>query len=300
MKGAMWVAMVLFLLLASVRSSSRDDEKKMVAIVMAGHARTYNLTAESWRQRLVLKNPDYAFWFFGLSYSTGERKPALRSTVKAPPIEKKITVDILQKTYEPVVGDARRVVVRVISEEAAEKELLPLKIQRMDRRRLFKTHDKQRKRLSLMFAMVAEAYRAVRAYERLQKRRFDFILKARFDLKLMNDFILKPDFFIDPPTKFLPIVVPLEMAAGPSHFSPKQLSTRPCDLIGSQRPTWVQDHVAYGGSRAMEFYCNGTAKAVFAGPQKRQTRPEIILARALKVRRIQVKCDSSIRYTILR
>mmetsp|Transcript_15847 Transcript_15847/g.51720 ORF Transcript_15847/g.51720 Transcript_15847/m.51720 type:complete len:303 (-) Transcript_15847:56-964(-) len=285
------------------RGAAQSQER--VAVVMAGHARTYNLTAESWRRMLVLANPRCEFWIFALSYDTGERKAALRSSVKAEPLTKTVTPDILRETYGPVVGSAKRVVVKVISESVAERKL-PSRLRGGRRRRiLFKTHDKQRKRLSLMFTMVAEAFGMVRHAERRWKRRFDYVVKSRFDLELLANFVLAPDKLSMPTTKkqqkaMTPVVVPLEMASGPSHLSPKQIRTRPCDEGGRQTPHWVQDHIAWGTSRAMEFYCNGTARAVLAGTQKRETRPELILAKALKARGIAVKCDPSIRYTILR
>lgn len=271
--------------------------EKRVAIVMAGHARTYNLTAMSWRQKLVRANPSYDFWLYALSYTTGERKAPLRSTVKAPPLSEKITVEILQATYGNVVG-SERVIARVVSEKQAQK-FLPAKLR--SSRKLINTHNKQRSRISMMFTMVSEAFSMVRQTERSWKRRFDIVIKARFDLQLLADFILTTaKVAADPQKTDLPVVVPLEMALGPSHLSPKQIRTRPCNDQGTQRPHWVQDHIAWSTSRAMEFYCNGTARAVLAGTQKRQVRPELILATALKNRRIIVKCDPSIRYTILR
>lgn len=261
---------------------------KEVALLMAGHARTYELTAPSLKSRLIDKN-NMQFSVFAIAYTSGERKPSLHSKEVAAPIEEVITVDILRRTYASLVP-ADRLVCRVITENDVAKRLPSRLRSPKDNPR-----DRQRSRISAMFRMIAVAHDMVRTHERSVKRRFDVVIKFRFDLKILDDFVLRPDLVTDQA-----VVVPERMDHGPSHFSPNQLRTRPCDIHGHKRPTWVQDHVAYGSSRAMELFCNGTARHVAAGPRKRQTQPEFVLATSLLKRKLAVKCDPSIHYTILR
>mmetsp|Transcript_23184 Transcript_23184/g.30003 ORF Transcript_23184/g.30003 Transcript_23184/m.30003 type:complete len:271 (-) Transcript_23184:109-921(-) len=269
-----------------------------------------NITADTLREFLILANPDFEWRIFALAYQSGERKAALKSTVKAEPLVRKVTQAALIECYATVLGDPALVHARVIHENEILK-LIPSRLRNAGRHLVSSTHDKQRRRLSMMFRMVSETYAMARQFERKVKQRFDVVVKLRFDLKLLNSFLIRSERLIRPESKLLekrkgfktppwPLVVPVQMAFGPSHLSPKQIRTRPCDEFGIKRPHWVQDHIAYGMSKAMEFYTNGTARHVIAGPQKREVRPELILAHALKERNIQVKCDPTILYTIWR
>lgn len=258
------------------------SEKTKVAIMLSGHARTYNMTAPSLRSMLVDANLYSEFSLFALAYSTGTRKKALRSTYQPVALTKHVTVAILRECYEQVVP-RDRLFVKVVDEKEFSKKLSSKGIK-----------NSRRFRISVMFRMIASTYDLVRAHEKRNKERFGIVLRLRFDLDLLDVFLLRP--LPDPKM----VVVPKQMAKGPSHFVPTQLRTRPCDSEGKARPTWVQDHVAYASSRAMETFSNGTARHVIAGPRKRQTQPEVILASSLKAKRLKVACDASIVYTILR
>jgi len=165
---------------------------------------------------------------------------------------------------------------------------------------------KHRFRLSMIFRMIANAYQYMHKIERERNQLFNVVIKLRFDLIFLNPFIIRLDFCcagseIKPPYT---IVVPKNFTSGSSHLSPKQIKTRPCDSQGSLRPTWVQDHMAYGTSLAMALYANGTDQymrlhaASFFSPSLHNA--EVILANVLKTYSISVKCDPAIKYTILR
>ena len=88
-------------------------------------------------------------------------------------------------------------------------------------------------------------------------------------------------------------VVPGRMQPGPAAM---HLGTN----CGGGR-LWVQDHVAYGGRGAMRAYFVDTyEKYDRGGRPPRQKQVEAHLASVLKQKGVSVKCDTSIKYTIVR
>lgn len=156
----------------------------------------------------------------------------------------------------------------------------------------------RRLRISMMFRTIAEAHTMVKAQEVASRQPFALIVKLRFDLKLLAPFALKAECF-ESAKKQLSVVVPTQMDRGPSHLSPRHIRTRPCNKNGTDRPTWMQDHIAYGPSSAMSYYLNGTDMFMRAGARG-MASPEVILAHFMERSKVLIKCDNSIRYTIIR
>lgn len=227
-------------ILRYVDANQSAPNKKTVAILLTGHARTFNLTAPTLRSMLVDVNSQFDFFVFALAYRNGQRKPTLTSNLQPPVLTNYITPKILRATYKQVVP-LDRLTVHVVSERAVEK-LLPkqLRSPSEDASR----HEKARAMISMMFRMISSAHSMVRDYEVNYRRRFDVILKLRFDLALLRAFILKPALVAPnrtaPQSKhlWLPIVVPEKMAPGDSQYLLNQLRTRPCDIDGLLKPRW--------------------------------------------------------------
>lgn len=190
---------------------------KAVAILMAGHPRTYNVTAPTLRAMVIEANIDVDFHIFALAYTgTGATPRTLRAA------------------YGEVVP-MDRLGLRFVPDKAVEKLLpkplrsLPVHATRRDRARSW---------ISSMFGAVAAVHAMARAHELHYGRRFDAILKLRFDLSILRPFVLNFDLVRATGNGWLPVVVPARMAPGNSNLLLRQLRTRPCDLDGRLRPTW--------------------------------------------------------------
>lgn len=234
-------------ILRNVDANQSATNKKKVAIILTGHARTFNLTAPTLRSMLVDVNSQFDFFVFALAYRNGERKPAITSSLQPLELTNYVTPKILRATYKQVVP-LDRLNVHVVSERAVER-LLPKRLRSPseDANR----HDKARAMISMMFRMISSAHSMVRDYEVKYRRRFDVILKLRFDLAILRAFILKPALVapnrtvLQSKNTWLPIVVPERMASGPSQFLLSQLRTRPCDIDGFLTPHWcaIRNHL---------------------------------------------------------
>lgn len=244
-----------------------------VAVILVGHARTYDLTAKSVREKLIGANPTMDFTVFALAYSKRDRKRGADRS-KHTRMAGTVSAARIREKYPKVIA-------RVL-DESEIKQRLPWRL--TPNASYLNQH---RFRIAMMFRMIAEAHSMI-------PQGFDIILKMRFDLKIFVPFIIRPELVED-----LSIVVPEHMQRGPSGLSPGQIRTRPCNFQGSKTPEWVQDHIAYGAPRAMRYFCNGTDTFMRSGAGGLAS-PEVVLATYMNMRHVNVKCDPSIKYTIIR
>ncbi|KAJ8607754.1 hypothetical protein CTAYLR_008600 [Chrysophaeum taylorii] len=279
------------MLVSSGWPQARAEPKRDCAVILAGHARTYDLTAKSVRENLIAANQEWwNFSVFALTYSLRDRKRGGDKSVhtRMGRNVSDVTAARVRDKYFNIPED--QIHARVV-DEIFVKRMLPPSI----RLKANSTYTQQhRLRVSMMFRMVAEAFEMVVEHERRANRSFALVVKLRFDLKILRPFVL------DARHRGAIIVVPRRMDRGPSGLSPAQIRTRPCDVNGTEQPKWMQDHIAYGPSRVMALYCNGTDLYVRHSGTRGSTTPEHILATWMRRHRIQVLCDPTIRYTILR
>ena len=247
------------------------------AVMLTGHARTYDLTASSLRERVIKENADFEFWIFALTYSD-------RDKVRGHDVSKHTRLDKpgptkedLERTYGP------RVIAKIVDEAFIAQQVRP----RTNRHKF---------RVSMMFKLIACAFSMVRTFERRMRQPFSVVLKLRFDLKLLTPFRLR----VHPAADGHRLIVPHHMDSGPSRLAPSQIRTRPCDALGRQRPTWLQDHLAYGNSASMALYANGTDLFAELHALKIYGNAVVILASFMAAMNVSVFCDPSLRYTILR
>ena len=98
----------------------------------------------------------------------------------------------------------------------------------------------------------------------------------------------------------LSIVVPRKMLAGNSRLRTSSFQTRPCSSSGNKTPGWLQDHIAYGDTRSMQFFLRGASRFQLRADVSHMFNPEKILARFVKSAYIRVHCDDNVKYTIVR
>ena len=242
-------------------------KKKRVALLMAGNVRTHDSCAPSIRKHLLehTYNDRWRFEIVALAYKERFGKAIHRDAVSKTWTRGKDVTDLdIRKHYTTWPCH-----VKIVDEEAVKKSI----------KRPPSPHFA---RFTYMFRMLRDTYIFMDSLGT-----FDGVVRFRFDLKLLAPFKLHNFECANC------VVVPGRMQPGPAAM---HLGTN----CGGGR-LWVQDHVAYGGRNAMRAYFVDTyEKYDRGGRPPRQKQVEAHLASVLKEKGVSVKCDTSIKYTIVR
>ena len=250
-------------------ADNRHRPKKMrVALLMAGNVRTHDQCAPSIRKHLLEHkyNDRWRFEVVALAYEErfghAIHKDAVSKTWKPGEVVKDVDI---RKHYL-----AWPCHVKIVTAESVEKS-----IKKTPSSPMFT-------RFTYMFRMLRDTYMFMDSLGP-----FDGVVRFRFDLKLLAPFKLHNFECANC------VVVPGRMQPGPAAMA---LGTN----CGGDR-LWVQDHVAYGGRNAMRaYYVDTYEKYDRGGRPPRQHSVEAHLASVLKEKGVAVKCDTSIKYTIVR
>ena len=267
-----------------------------VALLLTGHARTFEKTSQSIHQNLIRANPQMSFAVFIATYNERDTKtngmkhhtnPA--DTVGHLNVSHAVTEHELISRYAPLPVHVS------IHKEQEVMDLLPSKFKRAPGAHFSAVQYRKRRTLAA-FRLIYEGYKMVlRATKHHEP--FDLVIKLRLDCWLSNGWPLKG--FISRLKDKQAIVMPAKLQFGDHHYRPEQLKTKPCDKDGGKTPTWVSDHVAFGPMSSMRWYA-----AEMTGSDGNcldsQGRPEVTLANFLKRKKVQVWCDPTILYTIKR
>ena len=243
-------------------------KKKRVALLMAGNVRTHDSCAPSIRKHLLEQkyNDKWRFEIVALAYKERFGKAIHKDAVSKTWTQGKDVTDLdIRRHYMTWPCH-----VKIVDEEAVKKSI---------KKPPASPHFA---RFTYMFRMLRDTYVFMDSLGN-----FDGAVRFRFDLKLLAPFKLHNFECANC------VVVPGRMQPGPAAM---HLGTN----CGGDR-LWVQDHVAYGGRSAMRAYFVDTyEKYDRGGRPPRQKQVEAHLASVLKEKGVSVKCDTSIKYTIVR
>ena len=267
-----------------------------VALLLTGHARTFEKTSQSIHQNLIRANPQMSFVVFIATYNERDTKtngmkhhtnPA--DTVGHLNASHAVTKHELISRYAPLPVHVS------IHKEQEVMDLLPSKFNRAPGAHFSPVQYRKRRTLA-QFRLIYEGYKMVMRATKHHEP-FDLVIKLRLDCWLSNGWPLKG--FISRLKEKQAIVMPAKLQFGDHHYRPEQLKTKPCDKDGGKTPTWVSDHIAFGSMSSMRWYA-AEMTGVDGNCLDSQGRPEVTLANFLKRKKVQVWCDPTILYTINR
>ena len=265
-----------------------------VAVLLTGHARTFEKTSRSIHQNLIRANRQMTFTIFISTYDVRDTETnglhhhtKFSDTAGHLNVSRTVTEHELASRYAPTETRIK------IHTEREMFDLLPSKHIHKPGASFTGTQYKQRRTLG-MFRLISEGYKMVQKAAP-QNGPFDLLVKLRLDCSLTEPWKLA-NFHLRLQNKQA-IAMPERMQTGNHHYRPDQIKTHPCDKIGGKTPSWVSDHVALGPLSSMRYYAS---EMTGDGEIDAKGRPELTLAKFLKKNKVQVWCDPSLKYTVER